>query len=90
MPILLGICSAYWVIDAIDSSTANQMQILYSAILGFSLGLMYDFIAGVTISRLSFGYDLGAEMAWGFVSIFIGGTLGSVSAGILANYQLLN
>jgi hypothetical protein len=89
MPVILGVCSDYWVKNAIDSTASDQMQILCSAILGFSLSLMYDFIAGVTISRLS-GYDRGEEMARGCVSIFFAGSLGSSVAGILANYQLLN
>jgi hypothetical protein len=90
MPIVLGTCSGYWVNDAIDSSTANQMKILCSAILGFSLSLLYDFITMVVTLRLSDRYSLGEEMTRGCLSIFFAGTLGSVVAGVVANYQLLN
>jgi hypothetical protein len=87
MPIIIGICSGYWVMTSIDTSSSDWSQILSSAILGFSGSLIWSFITGIIISRAS-GQDMGSEVAGECINIFVSGILGSICAGVGVGYQL--
>jgi di/tricarboxylate transporter len=87
MPIIIGVCSGYWVMTSIDTSSSDLNQILSSVILGFSDSLIWGFTTGIIISRAS-GQDLGSEVAGGCLNIFVSGILGSIFAAISVSCQL--
>jgi di/tricarboxylate transporter len=87
IPIIIGVCSGYWVVTAIDTSSSDLNQILSSVILGFSGSLIWGFTTGIIISRAS-GQDLGSEVTGGCLNIFVSGILGSICAAIGVYFQL--